>query len=474
MHQERTPNPPPIVAIAGRPNVGKSTLFNRLCSGRVAITDPTPGVTRDPVEATVQFGERPVRLIDTGGITDGIGPFDKIVSARARQVVASADVVLLVLDVTGVTPEDEEMVEEVRARGSHVILVVNKVDSDRRAQFLGEFYRFGFASTVGVSAAHGLGVDDLVDEVLPLLPEVRTSPEAYVAPEVETSPDARAVPEAGLHASRGGSVARPNGIAVAIVGRPNAGKSTLLNRLVGEERSLVSEIPGTTRDAVEATFTYRGSDYVVVDTAGIRRKAKIEEAVEYYSTQRAIDAVERADVVLLIVDSLDGIAEQDKKIAQIAERRGKGVIICLNKTDTLSGVKNEIQAISDRARFVFPVLAYAPIVPMSALEGVGIDELMKTIGKVSAQLHRRVITGKLNGAMRSWFDQTPPPLVRRRPVRFRYATQVGTNPPRFIVFADRGSGMPAEYLTYLRNRLRRDLGFTHVPLEVHVREKPNA
>lgn len=429
----------PKVAVVGRPNVGKSTLFNRLIGHRKAITDPTPGVTRDPVEARWTTDNGQVMLIDTGGYKLDQEGLDSLVTLRSLNTLKDADCILLVLDVTEMTPEDESFMEHLRPYSDRVVVAVNKVDHESRESLVHNFYAYGFDRIVGISAAHGRGFGELEEAVLELLPELTESEEEEPA------------------------------IRLAILGKPNTGKSTLVNRLCGSERSIVSDIPGTTRDVVEGEFSYKHTLYRVLDTAGIRRKGKVTDQVEYYSVNRAIAAIEGADIVFLMVDSQSGLSDQDKKITNLAVRRGRGVILVLNKWDLMSGMPNEGQAVEDRVRFLFPMLEFAPLVRISAKEGEGIDELLNSAYKVWKQLHHRVETGELNRKLAEWTEHYNPPRDSRGQYRTKYITQVSVNPVGFTLFVNRPKGFPPGYLQYLKNRLRKDLGFSLIPLDIHIK-----
>ncbi len=454
----------PTVAIVGRPNVGKSTLFNRLLGKRRAITDSTPGVTRDAVDDECVLGGRQVRLVDTGGfrtagaeaatrdkvrqdssLATPLPALDEMVRERAFSVAQQADLILLVLDVDEVTPEDEALIERLRAYADRVLLVVNKVDGPEKEPSVWNFHSYGFDAVIGVSAEHRRHLDELGSAIAG-----RLSP--AVTP---------------FEARGGGDTDR---IRIAILGKPNTGKSTLMNRLTGSERSLVSEIPGTTRDVVRGWFEYQGKQFAILDTAGIRRKNRVVSDVEYYSVNRAIGAIEDADAVFLVIDSLESVTDQDKKIAQLAVARGRGIVIAMNKWDLLEKVANRRAAMEDRVRFLFPMLEFAPIVPLSARNGTGVPELLRKTLQIWSQLNQRVDTGKLNSAMKKWNEHYSPPRGDRFAYRVLYITQIGTNPLRFVLFVNRRKGFPATWLQYLTHRIRREFGLPLVPLDIQVRE----
>ncbi len=433
----------PVVAIIGRPNVGKSTLFNRLIKKRRSITDPTPGVTRDLLPERWLLENNPVLLIDSGGIKVEQEGLDSLVSEKSLSLLEVADVIVLLMDCTEVTGEDEVLVERVRRYADKVILAVNKVDDHHRDHLVWDYHRYGFERVIGLSSAHGLGIDLLEENLLEML---NLEPLDEVAQEVER-------------------------IKIAILGKPNTGKSTLTNYLTGEDTSLVSDIPGTTRDVTVGDFSYKGIEYTVLDTAGIRRKSKVEEDVEYYSVNRAIKSIDEADIILLVIDVTTGLVEQDKKIAQLIVRQGKGVILVLNKADLLSGMANELEAIRDRSRFLFPILAFAPMLPISALKGEGVSQVLDKVGELHAMLNRRVETSVLNNHLQDWLFAYQIPRGSRGHFKIYYGTQVSTKPVRFLFFVNRRRDFPQGYLQYLKNCIRRDLGFSEIPIEIEIKER---
>lgn len=431
----------PVVVIAGRPNVGKSTLFNRLVGARRAITDAVPGVTRDPVEGYWDVDGKKVLLVDTGGFrVEGEG-IDRLVSQRSLERADKARVILLMLDVLEITPEDEIFIESLRRYTDRVVLVINKVDNEGRTQDIWNFYSLGFDRVVGISAAHGTGIGELTDVVNDLLPEGPAEPETEDEPET---------------------------VRIAVLGKPNTGKSTLLNTLLGSERSLVTDIPGTTRDIVEGMFSRHGRQFLVLDTAGIRRKNRVTDPVEYYSVNRAVKSLENADVVFLVVDILEGVSDQDKKIARLAVKQGKGIIIVMNKWDRVDNLPNRKAAETDRVRFLFPVLHFAPVVFISAKNGHGVDSLLKTAVKVYKQLHISVDTPALNKLLAEATEHHRPRGKRR--YRTKYITQTGTNPLRFVLFVNIRKGFPRTWVGYLINRIREDFGVKDVPILMELRE----
>jgi len=430
------------VAILGRPNVGKSTLFNRLVGSRRAITDPTPGVTRDGVEGSLELDGLTVRLSDSGGYSLSEGTIEKQVAARALDLADSADLILLVVELGGMSREDLDLLERLRRYQDKLILVVNKVDTESHAQALGEFHTLGVRRQVGVSAAHGRNVAELKELI-----------RAQAA-------------LAGARSKPPGEEAAPT-LRLAILGKPNTGKSTLLNRLLREDKSLVTELPGTTRDPVSGMFRFKGRRIEVIDTAGIRRKNKVSDPVEYYSVNRAIKCVDEADVVILLIDAREGITDQDKKIAALAARKGRGIVLAQNKLDLLP--EGAWESLRSRSRFLFPAVEFAPLLAVSARSGSGVSRLLDTVLEVWRQLNLSVSTAQLNRHLGAWVAEHPLP-VHGRNVKIRYGTQTGTNPVSFVLFVSTVAGYPIRYSKYLVNRIRRDLGFALVPITLEVRQ----
>jgi len=439
----------PKVAIIGRPNVGKSTLFNRLVGRRRAITDPTPGVTRDVIEEVLRLENYDFLLIDTGGYKVEREGLDHYVVDRSLRVIRDSDILLLLVDVNELTGEDYTFLDELRPYEKKVILVVNKVDNEKRSQMVWDFYALGFDTVIPISAAHGRNIDSLKREIV-------SSFERLTGEGVSYGEESEGFDDNDV-------------INIAILGKPNTGKSTLLNRLIGEDRAIVSEIPGTTRDTIDGFFSFSDRRFRVVDTAGIRRKKKIDDNVEYYSVNRAIKTIEESDVVFLMIDSEEGLSEQDKKIANLVVRRGRGIILVLNKWDKLEDIPNRLQAVKDRVRFLFPLLDFAPLLNISALKGDGLKKLLNTTLRLYRQLNRRIETSFLNEKLREWLEEYPLP-VRGKNVKIRYATQVSVNPIKFVFFVNNKRGFPTVYKRYLENKIRRDLGFSLVPFELEVKQ----
>jgi GTP-binding protein len=436
----------PTVAVVGRPNVGKSTLVNRIVGKRVAIVEEKPGVTRDRKEVDAEWLGVPFRLVDTGGWLPGGSELDAKVSRQSEQAVRDADVVLLVLDaITGVTEEDARVAEVVRATASgHVMVVVNKVDDASREGLIWEAMSLGFGEPVGLSALHGRGAGDALDRMVELLPE----PEVVEDPVEEGAEDEERI------------------FAVALVGRPNVGKSTLFNRLIGEDRAVVHDLPGTTRDTIDTIVETPDGPIRFIDTAGMRRKAKIAEGTEYYSLVRALQAVDQADVALLVIDATVGVTAQDQRLAERIDVAGSPVVVLLNKWELLDDA--EVRAdvdwqVKERLRFI----GEAPVLKISALTGKGVQKLLPALSMSIEDYHRRVPTRRVNEAIRAAQQAQPAP----HGVKVLYATQAATDPPTFTLFSNRE--IPATYLRYLERSLRETFDMGATPIKLRVRKRSN-
>lgn len=435
----------PLIVIVGRPNVGKSTLFNRLLHKRRAITDPTPGVTRDPIEDTAFVNGKPVRIMDTGGfkLERKIGTreaeMDALVVEKTVAALAKADEILLLLEAGPATAEDEEFIALLRPYWKKLIVAINKTEGGRRESDAWNFLQYGFDELLCISAEHGDNIIELGEALTKRLDFSRV--------------------EEGREARR---------IRVAIVGKPNTGKSTLSNRLTGTDASIVSDIAGTTRDVVEGQFSYKGRDFEVLDTAGIRRKSRVKEDIEYYSVNRAIKTLKNADIVFHMIDAKEGLAEQDKKIISHATDSGLGVIFVLNKWDTMDKDK-KFKDVEKSMKVMFGQMEYAPVVPLSALKGSGVGDLLNTAIELYDQLSKRIETSALNMALNDWVTAAPPPQGRVNKFKIRYIVQTGTLPVTFRVFATRPEAVTDSYISYIRNRIRKDLGFSRIPVVVEVK-----
>ena len=436
----------PVVAIVGRPNVGKSLLFNRLAERRnAAIVEDTPGVTRDRIYAKAEWRGRAFDIIDTGGIepkTDN--EILRFMREQAYIAISHADVVILVTDIrTGVTAADADVAAMLQRAKKPVILCVNKLDTpgDPPAEFY-EFYNLGMGDPVGISAMHGYGTGDLPDRCF-----------AY-------SPPAEAEEEEA-----------ENMIKVALIGKPNAGKSSLLNRVTGETRSIVSDVAGTTRDAVDS-IVVRGEDkYLFIDTAGIRKQSKVNEAIEKFSVMRAVMAIERADVCLLMIDAQDGVTEQDTKIAGMAHDSGKAVIIVVNKWDLVEKETSTQAEFEKKIRVDLAYMPYAPILFISAKTGLRVENIFDKIKEVYAANNFRATTGMLNAILADATARVQPPTDKGRRLKVFYMTQVGVRPPTFVCFCNDAKLFHYSYLRYLENRLRDVYGFVGTPIKMIVRQR---
>ena len=478
----------PRVVILGRPNVGKSTLFNALLGRRRAITFSEPGVTRDAVEAECVLAGARVLLVDTGGYSGNAEmPLDRMVAARSLQAARASALVLLVLDATETTTEDEDFIRRLRPFSDRILLVVNKVDTPDRDPLVWNAHEHGFPHVIGVSAAHHRSIVRLKETVASLLesgagalPDGEDAAgaalaeqkgarrgEAQDAPPAEEQGARRQPPTA--HRRAPGSADAAQVVRVAILGKPNTGKSSLANRLTGEDQSLVSPIAGTTRDVVEASFPFKDCTFQILDTAGIRRKSRVQDPVEYYSVNRAIESIGRADVVFLMIDAAEGLSDQDKKIAWQAVKEGRGIILVLARWDLLHGTPRLLKETTEMVRFQFPVLGFAPVLPVSAVTGRGVTALLDTARELWRQLHQRVGTGRLNQALEEWLAHYRLP-VRGKNYKIRFMTQVSVNPVRFVAFVNRMNGFPVRYTQYLENCVRRDLGFSQIPVSIELRQ----
>ena len=436
----------PLMVIVGRPNVGKSTLFNRLLHQRRVITDPTPGVTRDPVEEQAFINDNPVRIMDTGGfkLDREIGTMeavmDELVVEKTIEALKKADLILLLLDATEITGEDEEFIGLLRPYWNKVVAAVNKTEGGRFESEAYNFHRFGFKELLCISAEHG----DHIPELCDLLVSKMDFSKVKEADEVDY-------------------------IKIAVMGKPNTGKSTLCNLLTGTQASIVSDYAGTTRDVVEGYFQHKGKNFQILDTAGIRRKVKVKENVEYYSVNRAIKTLKTADVVFYMIDAQEGLTDQDKKVISLANDRGCAIIFVLNKWDTQDQEKKRVRQAEDNIRIMFGHMAYVPIIPISALEDTGVKPLLNTAIELYNQLTRKVDTASLNTALTDWVAAAPPHSTGPARVKVRYIVQTNVNPVSFLVFASRPDYLPASYLSYLRNKIREDLGYSKIPVIVELK-----
>lgn len=435
----------PIVAIVGRPNVGKSTLFNIFANSRISIVEDTPGVTRDRLYAEGDWLDNQFMMVDTGGIeimnSDAIA-----VSIRQQAEIAikEADVILFVCDArSGIVQEDADVARILRKSGKPIVLAVNKADSPKQELNVYEFYNLGLGEPFPISAANHLGIGDLLDAVVAKFPQNK----------------------AGVFDND------EDQINVALIGRPNVGKSSIFNSLVGQERSIVSDVAGTTRDAIDTPVVRNGQKYLFIDTAGMRRKGKIDEPIEKYSIIRSLRAVDRSDVVLMVIDAVDGVTEQDKKIAGYAHEAGKGIVIVVNKWDAYEKDENSTLRYTETLRKELIFMQYAPVVYVSALTKQRIHRLPEVINYVAEQNAMRVATSVLNQVIADAVAINPPPTEKGQRLKILYATQVKIKPPTFVIFVNEPEIMHFSYQRYLENKLREAFGFEGTPLSMIIRGK---
>lgn len=434
----------PIVAVVGRPNVGKSTLFNALAGENISIVKDTPGVTRDRIYADVSWLDHSFTLIDTGGIEPDSG--DIILSQMREQAqiaIDTADVIIFMTDVKqGLVDSDGKVADMLRRSQKPVVLCVNKVDSYQK--FIAdvyEFYNLGIGDPMPISAANRQGIGDMLDEVVKYFPEGSDSEEEDERPKI------------------------------AIVGKPNVGKSSIINKLTGENRVIVSDIAGTTRDAIDTDIIYNGKEYVFIDTAGLRRKNKIKEELERYSIIRTVSAVERADVVLMVIDATEGITEQDAKIAGIAHDRGKGIVIVVNKWDAIEKNDKTIYEFQNKIRETLAYMPYAEMVFVSAVTGQRLPKLFETIDMVIENQTLRIATGVLNEIITEAVALQQPPSDKGKRLKIYYTTQVAVKPPTFVIFVNDKQLMHFSYTRYLENKIRDTFGFKGTSLRFIIRER---
>lgn len=433
----------PIVAIVGRPNVGKSTLFNRLAGGMVAIVEDRPGVTRDRLYRDAEWLNQKFTIIDTGGIefVNESTPITAQMRRQAEIAIEEADVIIFVVDAqSSPTPDDDSIAQVLRRSGKPVLLVANKVENFDKVELF-EYYSLGFGEPIPISAVHGMNVGDLLDEVVSHFPE-----------DIEEEVD-------------------PDIIKIAVVGRPNVGKSSLVNYLLGEERVIVSNIPGTTRDAIDTTFEHDGKRYIIIDTAGMRRKARIEDLTEHYSVIRSLRAVDRSDVILMILDATEGVTEQDKRIVGYAHEGGKGIILVVNKWDLIEKDDKTMNVYEKEIREQLSFMQYAPTMFISAKTGQRVNKIIELVDFVAEQNSTRISTSTLNELVREWVYLNPPPTDKGRRLKILYATQAGVKPPTFVFFVNDHELMHFSYRRYLENQLRESFGFEGSPIRMVVRQK---
>ena len=434
--------PKPVIAIVGRPNVGKSMLFNKLIGQRLSIVEDTPGVTRDRIYGESDWNGRRFTLIDTGGIeprTDN--EILSFMREQAEIAIDTADVIVFLTDVkTGVTASDQEVASMLLRSGKPIVLAVNKVDQGMSPDIY-EFYNLGLGDPIAVSAVHGHGTGDLLDECV-----------KYFPPETEEEEE-------------------DDAIQVAIIGKPNVGKSSLTNKILGQQRTIVSDVAGTTRDAIDSRFENEKGKYVFIDTAGMRKKSKVDEAIEKYSVLRAQMAIERSDVCLILIDATEGVTEQDTKVAGLAHEAGKASIIVVNKWDKVEKDGKTMDKMRQDIRRDLAYMTYAPILFISALTGQRVDRLFDLINYVNDQAATRITTGMLNNVLEDAQTRVQPPTDKGRRLKIYYVTQTGVKPPHFVFFCNDARLFHFSYQRYLENQLRSTFGLEGTPIKITIRQK---
>lgn len=434
--------PKPVVAIVGRPNVGKSTIFNRIVGERISIVEDIPGITRDRIYSSGEWINKDFNIIDTGGIEIGDAPFLAEIRQQAEVAIDEADVIIFMVNGReGVTAADEEVAKILYRSDKPVVLAVNKIDNPEMRSDVFDFYALGFGEPMPISGSHGLGLGDLLDAVIGHFP--KQEEEEY----------------------------DENTIKFSLIGRPNVGKSSLVNALLGEERVIVSNIAGTTRDAIDTPYTKDGTDYVIIDTAGMRKRGKVYESTEKYSVLRALKAIERSDVVLVVLDGEEGIIEQDKKIAGYAHQAGRAVVIVVNKWDAVEKDEKTMQEYEKKIRAHFQFLDYAPIVFLSAKTKRRVQTLLPVINRAAENHSLRVQTNVLNDIILDAVTMNPTPTDNGKRLKIYYATQVSVKPPAFAVFVNEPELMHFSYERFLDNQIRAAFGFEGTPIKIFARAR---
>ena len=436
----------PVLAIVGRPNVGKSTLFNRLSRSRDSLVDDRPGVTRDRHYAPVMWGDTPFIIIDTGGFDDhqSVDALVNQVRVQVAKAIEEADRILFLMDGhEGLMPGDEEIADILRRVDKRVFAVVNKVDGPEQEHLAHDFYRLGVEKIYPISAAHGYGLKSLMEDVTADLPGPGPADERE-----------------GAHPVR-----------VAVLGRPNAGKSSLINRILGSERLLVSELPGTTRDSIDILFPWKGKEYLFIDTAGIRRKSRVKERIEKFSMIKALRSLDRCNIAVILLDAGAGVAEQDARICGYALDRGRGIVLAVNKWDLVKRESDRKRSLDESIKRQLRFISFAPRINISALTGERVKKLIEKIDLVQGQFSLRVGTSSVNKALEEIIHNRPPPKVGGSMLKFLYATQTGTNPPNFVIFVNRPEMVQVPYRRYIINQFRERLDLRNTPIRLTFRKR---
>jgi len=430
-----------VIAIVGRPNVGKSTIFNRIAGSRVSIVEDVPGVTRDRIYARAEWTGHSFRLIDTGGIQLADQPYQKEIQAQVSIAMEEADVIIFVVNGKfGLTDDDQYIARMLQKSSKPVVLAVNQIDDESRLANIYEFYALGVGDPIPVSGVHGIGIGDLLDACVALFPEEETHDES-------------------------------EGLRIAVIGEPNVGKSSLVNAILKEDRAIVANEQGTTRDAVDSAFTYEGKPYVIVDTAGIRKRGRVYESIEKYSVLRALSAIESCDVAVFLIDAEAGIREQDKHVAGYAHEAGKPVIIAVNKWDTVEKDGRTMNEFTEKVRKEFVYLSYAPILFISAKTGQRVTQLLPLAERVAENSRRRIPTNVLNEVIADTQVTTPAPARNGKRFRIYYATQVSVQPPTFVLSCNDPKLMHFTYERFIENSLREAFDFEGTPIHIIARKK---
>lgn len=435
----------PLVAIVGRPNVGKSTLFNRISGMRKAIVEDIPGVTRDRLYADADWDGREFRIVDTGGFDPETKDYYlSLVKEQINIALNEANLIVFVMDgQSGLIPLDKEIIELLRKTDKKLLYVINKIDHEKHEQYVYDFASFGIENLIMISAAHGRNVDELLDKI------------------VENIPDKEIEFKKGEE------------IKISIIGKPNVGKSTLINKITSSERMITSPLPGTTRDSIDSLVKYNSKEYIFIDTAGIRRKSRINEKLEQISVSKAISSIERSDIVLLMIDGQEGPRSQDYKLADLIKEAGKGSIILINKWDLVPDEIKQTSGIHDIVKEKLKGIRYSPVILISALEGKNIHRIFDYIEKVYINLNQRLNTNKLNKFLQDLTQVKPPPLYRGKETKIYYISQPHTNPPTFVMFTNIKKGFPDHYKSFLENKLRDQYDLEGVPIRLIFRERTN-